>query len=119
MIFKTKHKIIPGNIIPSLFHLQKSKGVLCKNKEQDMVIKWKFIAEIFLLKTCLRGGSLEPVGFIINNAINLFIYHRIQFKLYSTRINCHRTSNASFFQRDDLPLVGSKILLRLSFIFFN
>lgn len=38
---KTKHKIIPGNIIPSLFHLQKSKGVLSKNREQDMVIKWE------------------------------------------------------------------------------
>lgn len=112
-IIKTKHKIIPGNIIPSLFHLQKSKGVLCKNREQDMVIKWEFIAEIFLLKMCLQCG-LESVGFTINNAINPFIYHGIQFKLCSTCINCHKTSNSHFFQRDDLPLAGSTILSRLT-----
>lgn len=83
-----------------------------------MVINWEFIAEIFLLKMCLQGGSLEPVGSIINNAINPFIYHRIQFKLYRACINCHKTSNSSFFQSDDLPLVCFKILLRANFILF-
>lgn len=78
-----------------------------------MVIKWEFIAEIFLLKMCLQCG-LELVGFTINNAINAFIYHRIQFKLYSTCISCHKPSNSHFFQGDDLPLACSIILLRLT-----
>lgn len=76
-----------------------------------MVIKWEFIAEIFLLKLYLQH-RLESVGFTINNAINLFKYHRMQFKLYSTCTNCHKPSNSPCFQRDDLPPERSKILLR-------
>lgn len=115
-IITTKHEIIPGNIIPSLFHLQKSKGVLCKNRDQD--IKREFTAEIFLLKMCLQCG-LESVGFTINNAMYPFIYHRIQFKLYSTCMNCHKTSNSCFFQGDDLPLTCSGTLFIFVFLIVN
>lgn len=52
------------------------------------------------------------VGFTINNAIHLFIHHRMQSKLYSTGTNCHKTCNSPCLQGDDLPPESSKILLR-------
>lgn len=112
-IIKTKHRIIPGNIIPFLFHLQESKGVLSKNREQDRVIKWEFTAEIFFLKLCLQH-SLESAVLTINNTMNLFIYHRMQFKLSSPCTNCHQPYNSPCLQGDDLPPETSKILLRFN-----